>query len=99
MIRHIVMWRIRTDLNQSASSLIQELKSRLEALPSTVSQIKFFEVGVNEKPAPAAYDITLNSSFDSWDDLARYQAHPDHVVVGEFLKGITKERAVVDFES
>lgn len=98
MIKHVVMWRIADDQPQSKAELIKTLIDKLEALPPIIPQIKEFVVGANEKEAPAAFDVTLVSSFDSWEALSEYQVHPTHQEVGAFLKGAATDRAVVDFE-
>ena len=94
MIKHVVMWR----LNEDAKGAAEELKSKLEALPAIIPEIRELEVGLNCKPSDFAADVVLFSAFDSMEALASYAVHPDHVKVGAFLKEIVAERRVVDYE-
>ena len=47
---------------------------------------------------PCAADVALYSEFASWDDLAAYQRHPEHLKVASFVQEIRLERHVVDYE-
>ena len=47
---------------------------------------------------PCAADVALYSEFLSWDDLAAYQRHPEHLKVASFVQEIRLERHVVDYE-
>ncbi|OCL26642.1 stress responsive protein [Orenia metallireducens] len=99
MIKHIVMWKMREEAegaNKKAN--IEKMKSMLEALEDKIEEIQAFEVGVNYNDSEAAYDLLLYSEFEDKDALARYQVHPDHVKVAEFVRKVAKDRAVVDYE-
>jgi hypothetical protein len=39
------------------------------------------------------------SEFDDMEALFRYQKHPEHVKVGEFIIEVRKDRAFVDYEA
>lgn len=99
MIKHIVMWKLK-DYAWGAGKTdnIRKMKSLLEALKGSISEIKRIEVGVNVIPSEAAYDVVLYSEFDSLDALAAYQKHPEHVKVGAFIKEVVIDRRVVDYE-
>ena len=47
MIRHIVMWKFRRDLEQTPMEIAAEMKSRLEALNGKIEGLLRAEVGVN----------------------------------------------------
>jgi hypothetical protein len=42
--------------------------------------------------------MALCTAFESWEDLQRYQEHPRHRKVVEFVRGVVSDRAVVDYE-
>ena len=73
------------------------IKSELEALPEKIAEIKFFEVGVNFCDTGMAYDLVLNSEFESKWDLYSYQKHPDHVKVANFVTKVCENRIVTDY--
>ena len=99
MIKHIVMWTLKEKAEgASKQENIAKMKAMLEALEDKVEEIKAFEVGVNYNDSKAAYDLLLYSEFEDKDALARYQVHPDHVKVAEFVRAVTEDRAVVDYQ-
>jgi hypothetical protein len=76
---------------------IQRIKSRLEALPGRIEEIRFLEVGINSINNGAAYDLVLCSEFDGKEELFKYQKHPEHVKVVEFVNKVCENRVVVDY--
>lgn len=75
-----------------------KLKRMLEELPSKIDQIKLYEVGINIADSPSASDIVLISGFESVESLNEYRVHPEHVKVLEFVRKVTDEARVVDYE-
>jgi len=96
MVHHLVLWQIRDDVADKTATLV-EFKQRLEALIPLIPEVRQLRVGVNELHGPAASDIALISSFDSWEELDAYQHHPAHQEVVAFVKGVTRERRSVDW--
>ncbi|MFQ3657586.1 MAG: Dabb family protein [Anaerolineae bacterium] len=96
MIVHVVMFKIREDLDREAVK--QEIKTRLDALPAKIDVIRKWEVGLNVVPSPRAYDVVLVSAFESLDALQTYQQHPDHVAQVEYLKSVSSSIVAVDYE-
>jgi hypothetical protein len=98
MIKHIVMFRFKESAEgMDKKENIMRLKAKLEALPAMISEIKFFEVGINFTLSPIAYDLVLLSEFEKKDDLYSYQKHPEHVLVAEFVGKVCENRIVVDY--
>jgi hypothetical protein len=98
MIKHIVMFKLK----ESADGLekaenIKRIKSKLEALPEKIEEIKFFEVGVNFSDAGVAYDLVLSSEFESKEALYSYQKHPEHVKVADYVHRVCENRIVADY--
>jgi hypothetical protein len=98
MIKHIVMFKLKeaAEGNDKAENM-KRMKSMLEALPAKIKEIKFFKVGVNFSDVPVAYDLVLNSEFESKEALYSYQKNPDHVQVANFVGKVCENRAVVDY--
>ena len=100
MIKHIVMWKLK-DENEGLNKLeiAEKMKKVLEELKNNISEIENIEAGIDINGSEAAYDIVLYSSFKNKADLARYQKHPEHIKVAEYIKKVTIDRAVVDYEA
>lgn len=93
MIRHVVTWKLK-DENKESNAL--EIKSRLEALVGKIEEIRSLEVGINENGGE--YGVMLITAFDSFDDLKKYDVHPEHMKVREFVRGVVETRVAVDYE-
>ncbi|BES66215.1 Dabb family protein [Gottschalkiaceae bacterium SANA] len=98
MVRHLVMWKIKASHERSKEENMKEMKARLMALQGQIEELKVIAVGLNDNVSDMAYDIVLETSFDSKEDLDAYQVHPKHQAVGGFIKTIAMARVVVDYE-
>ena len=100
MIRHVCMFEFLPEAGgRTREENVAITKAMLEALPEKIDLIRASTVAVNAEGAPAGnWDLILISDFDSLEDLAAYQVHPDHVAVGTFMKPVRKSRSCVDFE-
>ncbi len=73
------------------------MKESLLSLKNKISVIKSLEVGINSEAADQSnYDIILISVFDSLADLEKYQAHPEHQKVADFVGKVRENRACID---
>ena len=99
MIRHIVMFKLQEfptpDGNKNAAETV---KAELMKLRSTIPVIVDFEVGINFNPDPSAWDLVINSTFRTKEDLGTYQVHPNHQAFIAFNKSYTEKKAIIDFE-
>jgi hypothetical protein len=100
MIKHIVMWKLK-EVSECGDRLqnAKKMKHELEALKTKIPQIRHIEVGINDIPSDASYDVVLYSEFNSERDLALYQKHPEHLKVAEFITKARERRAVVDYKT
>ena len=96
MIKHIVMWNIEEELDLNRTR--QTLKEKLEALMNTVESLKEISVGFNYNTSEAKRDIVLITSFSDKAGLDAYIIHPAHIEVGEYVRQVTQDRVVVDYE-
>ncbi|MDQ0149727.1 Dabb family protein [Eubacterium multiforme] len=96
MIKHIVMWNLKEE-NKLENA--KKLKASLEGLKEEINEIKEIEVGININNSDASMDVILYSVFNTLEDLDIYQNHPKHLKVKEFVKNISTDRKVVDFEA
>jgi hypothetical protein len=95
MVEHVVMWRMK-DENKKANTA--EMLVKLRSLKDKVWVIRALKAGTDFSGNPNAYDICLTVTLDSRADVEVYQKHPEHQKVGEFVRSVTTDRAVVDFE-
>lgn len=98
MIRHVVMWRFRQDMEQTPTEIAKEMKSRLEALNGKIEGLLRAEVGVNVKQTASSYDAVLTADFTSWETMEAYKIHPQHVAVSDYCKERRADRVDVDYE-
>ena len=99
MIKHVVMWRLKDEAEgASKEDNAKIMKEKLMNLVGVIEEIKHFEVGLNYEKSDMAFDIVLYSVYEDQEALDRYQVHPEHKKVGAFIKAVTCERVVVDYE-
>ena len=99
MVRHIVLFKLQEFPTPEGKKKAAEIvKAELLKLKSTIPVIADFEVGINFNPDPSAWDLVINSNFRSKEDLAIYQAHPDHLAFIAFNKSYSEKKAIIDFE-
>lgn len=100
MVRHIVMWKVEDhQVHGKKQDIMMQMKQRLEALKDQIEGLIEIEVGINFNQSAMAYDIALNSLFESEEALQFYQHHPKHLEVADGLvRQVAVQRAVVDFE-
>ena len=99
MIRHLVMFRLH-DFNTPEEKLkaAETVSTELYAMKKKIPEIIEFEVGINFTVDDAAYDLVINSSFSSKEDLKVYQGHPDHQAFVKFNKNYSAKKVMLDYE-
>ena len=99
MIKHIVMWKIKENVEgRSKLENAQIVKESIEDLKKDIKEIMNIEVGINMVEGEQAHDIILNSEFASLEDLDIYQKHPAHLEVVKLIGPFLESRVVVDYE-
>jgi calcineurin-like phosphoesterase family protein len=99
MIKHMVMWKLK-DFAEGANKKenAEKIKAQLEGLKSKIKEVKTLEVGFNFNDSADSYDIALYAEFDSVVDLKKYQKHPEHIKVGDYIINLRLDRKVVDYQ-
>ena len=98
MVKHIVLFKLKESLTAEAKSEVANcFKNAIEALPASIPFIRKVFVGTNINAAEA-WDICLESEFDSLDDVKAYAVHPAHVAAAGILKDAKADRACCDYE-
>lgn len=98
MIRHIVMWKFRRDLEQNPLDVAREMKERLESLRGKIDGLNSIEVGINCRESKSSYDAVLTADFASWEALDSYKTSPLHVPISEYCKSCREARVDIDYE-
>ena len=96
MLTHIVIWKYRADVEQSAR---EEHIERLRALASLVPEVQTLSVGSDTLFLPRSYDTGLVATFADRAGLDAYTVHPEHMKVVELGRSISEHVASVDFVS
>ena len=94
MIHHIVMIKLKPfSGKEERLKKAKEIRNALEALPASIQEIKFYEVGLNIIESERASDIVLISKFESLNTLEAYKVHPEHqkvvTLIGEYAQNVT----------
>ena len=96
MVKHIVFWNIKEDLD--IEGVYEEMKVRVEAMNGEIPGLLKVELGRDFNKGEAAYEVALYSELVDRQALQTYQDHPMHLHVKEFIGAVTIARAVVDYE-
>lgn len=100
MIKHIVMWKLKDFAEgESKAENARKIKTLLESLKDKIKEIQHIEVGIDVLHTEASTDAALYAEFDSLEDLHAYQKHPEHTKVVQFIRGVSIERRVIDYET
>lgn len=98
MVVHIVMWKCVGSSRQEQQENAVKIKKLLDTLPGKVPQIIDFEAGLDKSCTAASYDVSLYSTFRSFDELRGYGEHPLHKEVAAAIGKLVAERHLVDYE-
>ncbi|WP_289054850.1 Dabb family protein [Carboxylicivirga marina] len=100
MYKHIVLWKLKAEADGlNKDQLAIEVKQRLDALPSVISEIKEYEVAINIGSYGASfYDVILISIFENKDTFWAYTKYPEHDEVVDFIQSVQEDEQIVDYE-
>lgn len=77
-LRHIVLFRFRSDTDPSA---VRALEEALAALPARIPEIVAYRHGPDLGLAEGTWHYALVADFGSIDDYRTYATHPEHQAV------------------
>ena len=98
MVKHIVLFKLKETLSpDEKKDVMNRFKTAIEALPQHIDFVRHVFVGLNCNPAEK-WDICLESTFDTLDDVKAYAVHPAHVAAAGIIKDAKADRACTDFE-
>ncbi len=95
MIKHIVCFKLKDNSEESckkAAGVFQSMQGR-------VPQLRSIQVGIDFLHSPRSYDIILETTFDSKEDLEAYQNDPYHCeTVKKYIHSVQETSIAVDYE-
>lgn len=98
MIKHIVVWSLKNNAEGfTKAENAERIKTEILKLKEQIPQIKKIEAGINITMADDAFDIALNSEFNSVEDLQIYIDHPVHIKFKEFILPLKRDKRVIDY--
>jgi Stress responsive A/B Barrel Domain len=94
MIRHIVLLRFKETEKEEC---IRYARNKLKTL-SQLDTISAMEMGVDIEDSPYSdFHLSVICTFNSMEELERYQQDPLHKQFAKWLKLFSKQRACVDY--
>lgn len=100
MVKHVVMWKLDDSYSvEEKENLKQEFRFKLLDLKDKIDVLQSIEVYLNTYDEKETnFDILLDTSFKTMEDLKTYSVHPEHIKVVEFVNSLKLDRACVDSE-
>lgn len=100
MVKHIILWTLRSELSESEKSKIKaDIKRELEALKGQVPGLVDITVNIDNRLESSNCDLMLDSTLESPAALKAYATHPAHVhVANTYVRPYTVQRTCLDFE-
>jgi len=98
VIRHTVCWTLQADTDEGRAEAIEGMRSRLEPLIGVIPGLRSLVVRGDIRQVESNWHVVLVSEHDDAEALAAYQAHPEHVAVGPYVRSVVADKACVDYE-
>jgi hypothetical protein len=74
------------------------MRELLLSMKGKIEQIRHLTVEADLRRSESSYDIALIAKFDTMADFEAYLPHPEHMKIGEQLKGHIAAAASVCYE-
>lgn len=100
MYKHVVLWKLKSEVEGvGKADLAMEVKRRLEELPSFISEIDQYEVGINIGDYGASFfDVSLMSVFPDEEAFKAYCVYPEHDAVVAYIQSVCVAEEIVDYD-
>ncbi len=97
MIKHIVFWKISPPGDREAHmKIVEEFGKKTAYLKTIIPEIVDAVVGHNFVEGDV-FNICIDATFQSQEDLDAYINHPEHLKVREYMNSVTYDKAVFDY--
>ena len=96
MLNHIVMWKIKEDVEDKEKVKL-DIKNSLEGLFGKIEELR--EIRVERfMESTSTHDIALFVKVDNEETLKKYATNPLHVeVIKNYIKPFVYDRVCIDF--
>lgn len=94
MIRHIVFFRFKKEVDRSAR---ENFAQTLRDLKNSIDEVIDMEVAFDSAHTPNSYDLALNSTFESMAEVNIYAVHEAHIKVLEDVKKLCEAVSKIDY--
>ena len=95
MIKHVVCYQ----LHERTEEKKQEVKNMFMSMKDKIDVIKELQVGLDFLKSARSYDVVLEITFESVEDMNSYQQHPYHLeTVKPFMAKAKNLSVSVDYE-
>lgn len=95
MIKHIVCFKLKDNSKENCEKAAEIFRS----MEGKVPQLRSIQVGIDFLHSPRSYDIILETTFDSKEDLENYQKDPYHCdVVKKYIHSVQETSIAIDYE-
>jgi hypothetical protein len=96
MIRHVVAWTLREDLDHAAA--VGRIRELLTGLVGVIPSIRSLQVVENVAYPGKNQDVAVVAVFDDVAGLDEYQVHPDHQAAAAEIRAMVTSRAAIDWQ-
>lgn len=93
-LTHVVLMQFQ----EPAAEILAKAAALLRGLQGKIPELRSIEVGLDVLHSGRSYDLALITRFDSLADMQRYQDHPEHVAVLQYLRTVLAASVAVDYE-
>ncbi len=99
MVKHIILWTLKSELQESDKAKIKEhIKLALEGLLGKIVGLKEIKVIINPLSSSNA-ELMLDSLFENEEALKAYSVNPLHVAVAnKYVRPYTDSRYCIDYK-
>lgn len=94
MIRHVVLWRLKSNNGDAFHRVEIALRAQQGRIPGLLR----VEVGRNFGASRRAVDFCLLCDFESREALTAYHRHPAHMETRAIVDPLVEEHWIVDYE-
>lgn len=100
MVKHIILWRLRSELSEAEKrEKALAIKEGLENLKGQVPGLLDIHVQIDGRLETSNADLMLDSTLESFEALKGYAVHPAHVAVANgVVRPNTELRTCLDYE-
>ncbi|MGN0771286.1 MAG: Dabb family protein [Christensenellales bacterium] len=94
MIKHVVMYKLKSNSDADKQQLVDKFMS----MQGKIDVLKSIQSGKDCLASDRSFDVVLICTFDSLEDMNIYKEHPVHIPVMQYVRSVVEKSHSVDFE-